>query len=174
MFAPLSTFRVVALALATLAPTLPAVSDTVMTDAEDPAMVAAVETARSYLDRVFEVAFVEGDAAHPALTLKVGFPVTNGSDDTVGEEVIWVANVARDGGRFTASLANDPLHLEGLVAGDSVTFDRDMIADWSLLGQADLLFGHYTTRVLLDTMPEDQAAPIRAILSEDPLPQAWQ
>lgn len=168
------TLRAVALTLAALAPALPAQSETMVTAAQDPAMVEAVETARRHLDRVFDTAFGAADTAHPALTLKIAFPVEGDGTGTVGEEVIWVANIARDGGRFTATLANEPLHLQGLAAGDSVTFDRDMIADWSLLGQAELLFGHYTTRVLLDTMPADQAAPVRAILSEDPLPEAWQ
>ena len=70
-------------------------------------------------------------------------------------------------------LANQPLHLVDLAAGDPVSFDEDMIADWGLAGDAGGLLGHYTTRVLLATMPEDHAAQVRALLSDDPLPAAW-
>lgn len=144
-----------------------AADETVTVTAADPAMAAAVETARSHLARVLDTAIASDGTAHPALTLKVAFAV----DD--GEEIIWVATVVRDGAEFTATLANEPLRLEGLAAGDTVRFTEAMIADWGLVGASGKLFGHYTTRVLLDTMPEAEAAPIRALLSDNPLPASW-
>lgn len=167
---PLVAVFVLALALAAAAP--PARAESVVTVTDDPAMVAAVAEAQSHLDRVFDVAIGADGAGHPALTLKVAFPAGTGAE--VGEEVIWVAQVARAGGRFTAILANEPLHLPDLAAGDTVTFDRDMIADWGLVGENGKLFGHYTTRVLLETMSQDQAAQIGALLNDTPLPATWQ
>ena len=152
-----------ALALAPVA----APAETVVTSAGDPAMAAAIATARSHLDRVFDEGFGDDGRAHPALTLKVAFPIET------GEEIIWVAEVARSGAAFTGTLANAPLHLPELNAGDEVRFGEEMIADWGIVGAAGTLFGHYTTRVLIETMPEDQAGPIRALLNEDPLPAAW-
>ena len=154
-----------ALALALTAP--PAPADSVAIVADDPSMAAAIESAQSHLPRVFGAVMDADGKAHPALTLRVAFPVEDGA------EIIWVANVARAGTRFTAIFANQPLHLAGLAAGDAMTFDEDMIADWGLAGDAGRLLGHYTTGVLLETMPQDQAAQIRALLSEDPLPASW-
>ena len=153
-----------ALALALVPVIAPA--ETVVTEAGDPVIAAAIETARSHLARVFDVGFQEGGTAHPALTLKVAFPIED------GEEIIWVAEAARAGADMSGKLANDPVHLPGLSAGDTVTFTEDMIADWGIVGAAGKLFGHYTTRVLIETMPEDQAAAIRDLLSDDPLPAA--
>lgn len=157
----------VALALSLTLSAPPALAENVVIVADDPAMAAAIETARRHLPRVFGAAMDADGKAHPALTLKVAFQVEDGA------EIIWVANVARAGKRFTAILANEPVYLADLAAGDAVTFDDAMIADWGLAGDAGRLFGHLTTRVLLETMPEDQAAPVRALLSEDPLPAAW-
>ena len=159
--------RALALVLATLAWISPAPAETVITAADDPRMAEAIETAQSHLARVVELGIDADGQGHPALTLKVAFPVEG------GEEIIWVAGVSRKGTEWTGSLANEPLHLTGLAAGDTVTFDQGMIADWGLVDASGKLFGHFTTRVLLETMPEDQAAPIRALLSEDPLPASW-
>lgn len=161
-FAKLPAF-VAALALAPVT----ARADTVVTTAGDAAMTAAIETARSHLDRVFDVGFGENGRGHPALALKVAFPVE------AGQEFIWVAEVARTGGQLTGTRANAPLHLAGLRAGDEVRFTEEMIAAWGIVGASGKLFGHDTTRVLIASMPEDQPAPVRALLSDDPLPAAW-
>ena len=157
---------VLSLAVAPLA----ARCDTILTAADDPAMTAAIETARSHLDRVLNLAIPDTGIAHPALTLKVAFPVAT---DETGQEVIWVAGVARTPSGMTGTLANEPLYMPDHQAGDVVAFDQDMIADWGLAGPSGRLFGHFTTRVLIATLPDDQAAAIREMLSDSPLPAAW-
>ena len=165
LFARIAQSIALAFSLTLAAP--PASAESVVIVADEAAMAAAIETAQSHLPRVFDAVIDADGKAHPALILKVAFPVED------GEEIIWVANVARAGKQLTAILANEPVYLAGLAAGDKVTFDEDLIADSGLAGDAGRLFGHYTTRVLLETMPEDQAARVRALLSEDPQPATW-
>ena len=74
--------RSVALALALTAP--PAPADSVVIVADDPAMAAAIETAQSHLSRVFGAVMDPDGKAHPALTLKVAFPVEGGAEKKYG------------------------------------------------------------------------------------------
>jgi len=158
---------VLALGLAFTAPPAPCVAEDVVFVAGGSSMSDAIHAAQSHLPQVFAAVMDADGKAHPALSLKVAFPVGD------GEEVIWVSKVKHTGKRFTAVLANQPMYLEDLMAGDEVTFDKEMIADWGLVGDGGKLFGHYTTRVLLETMPADQAAQIRALLTPAPLPAGW-
>ncbi|HHS94322.1 MAG TPA: DUF2314 domain-containing protein [Rhodobacterales bacterium] len=137
---------------------------------DDPAMVDAIETARGHLGQVLTAAINEFGVAHPGLTLKVAFPVESAQMD---REVIWLSDIslAQDG--MAGRLANDPVAMPGLKFGDEVRFTQDMIYDWGLAGPDDRIFGHFTTRVLLDQIPKAQADEIRTMLSDDPLPEAW-
>ncbi|MCB1330436.1 MAG: DUF2314 domain-containing protein [Maritimibacter sp.] len=142
-------------------------AETIRIPQGDPAMAAAIETAQATLPMVFAAVLDADGRAHPAFTLKVAFPVET------GEEVIWVSDVVRTPMGFTAALANAPRHLAGLSMGDTVTFQAPMIADWGLSADDGKLYGHYTTRALLATLPADAAERIRALLSEAPLPPGW-
>lgn len=155
------------LAFAFVAPPTPCRAENVVFVASSSTMTDAIRAAQSHLPRVFAAVMDPDGKAHPALSLKVAFPVGD------GEEVIWVSKVKRTGKRFTAVLANQPMYLDGLTAGDEVTFTKEMIADWGLVSDGGKLLGHYTTRVLLETMPADQAAQVRALLTPAPLPAAW-
>jgi uncharacterized protein YegJ (DUF2314 family) len=159
------------LALA-LAAALPArAQDEVISFADDdPAMSAAVETARNHLGQVLTATISEVGVGHPALSLKVAFPVEGGETDT---EVIWLSEISLAQAGMAGKLANEPVNMAGLHLGDEVRFTQEMIYDWGLAGPDGKMFGHYTTRVLLHTLPEAQAAPIREILSDDPLPEPW-
>lgn len=169
--AALALVLALALILAALAAPLPAQAqaqtETIRIPEDDPVMAAAIETAQASLPLVFAAVLDAEGRAHPAFTLKVAFPVET------GEEVIWVSDVVRTPLGFSAALANDPRHLAGLSMGDTVTFQAPMIADWGLRADDGKLYGHYTTRALLATLPGEEAERIRALLSEAPLPAGW-
>ncbi len=166
-------FATLALALA-LAVTMPAAApaqDEVVTfGADDAVMNSAIETARSHLAQVLTATISDVGVGHPALSLKVAFPVDG---DDMETEVIWLDQISLAQQGMAGRLANAPVNMPGLRLGDEVRFSQDMIYDWGLVGPDGKVFGHYTTRVLLVTLPGDQAAPIRAVLSDDPLPEAW-
>lgn len=138
---------------------------------DDPEMSAAIAEARTQLDVVLgQLVSPEGEI-HPALNLKASLPVTQLD---VEVEVIWVEALSlTEDGRFTGQLANDPSFMPGFSLGDTVTFARDQVADWSVLSTDGRMYGHYTTRVLLDDLPAAEAAQIRDLLSPDPFPEVW-
>ncbi|MCB1339371.1 MAG: DUF2314 domain-containing protein [Maritimibacter sp.] len=166
--------RALVFALALAAPVVasaPAAAETVITEGDDPAIAAAVDEARAHLAQALAAGIGADGIGHPALTLKVGFPVETGE---AASEVIWVSEIRRADDGFAGKLANDPLYMPGLKAGDPVSFAEAMIADWGLVGAEGRIFGHFTTRVLIDRLPEAEATAIRAVLTEAPLPAAWQ
>lgn len=138
--------------------------------ANDPAMSAAIETARSHLGQVFAATISEFGLGHPALSLKVAFPVEGGETEV---EAIWVGEISLAQQGMAGKLQNEPLNMPGLHAGDEVRFDEAMIYDWSLAGPEGKFFGHFTTRILLGELPDAQAEALRAVLTEDPLPDGW-
>ncbi len=138
---------------------------------EDADMAAAIEEARSNLDFVLARLATEDGGLHPALNLKARLPVNHFDVD---DEVIWVENLAlAEDGTFTGQLANDPAYLPGLTLGDSVSFGRDQIADWSVLSTDGRMYGHYTTRVMLPHLSRAEAEQVGDLLSPDPIPEAW-
>ncbi|GKY89464.1 DUF2314 domain-containing protein [Sinisalibacter aestuarii] len=159
-----------ALSLAALAPAS-AQDDVISYGSDDPAMNEAIRSAQSHLGRVLVAAINEVGVAHPALSLKVAFPV---EAEDMNAEVIWVDEISLAQEGMAGKLANEPVNMPGLHLGDEVHFSQEMIYDWGLVGPDGKVFGHYTTRVLIETLPEAQAAPIREALSDTPLPAAWQ
>lgn len=139
--------------------------------AADPvAMEAAIVEALQHLDVALSQLVDDKDQIHPALNLKVRFPVQH---PEVREELVWIDSLTLDEGRFAGRLANAPAYLKGTGLGDPVHFDRAQVADWSVLDTSGRMYGHYTTRVLMAGLPEDQKAPLQDLLMPDPLPEAW-
>lgn len=126
---------------------------------DDAEMNAAVAAARKTLP-VFWKHFRD----HPEETssLKVALPTAN------GHEHIWVSDVEAKDGKITARLANVPDALPGLELGSPVTFDEAQISDWAYKKNGKL-YGHYTTRIVIQHIDPAEAAQVRAMLSENPV-----
>lgn len=159
-----------ALSLTPVVAPLPALADTMATMATDEAMQQAYEDARSYLPQLTSTLFDADGTGNPSLDLKVAFPVEKGATES---EVIWVTGVMRTGAVYTAILSNQPEHMPGLSLGDAVSFTEAMIRDWSIKSEAGTFYGHFTTRVLIDKMPEEAAKPILEMMQDNPVPPAW-
>ncbi|MEL6960488.1 MAG: DUF2314 domain-containing protein [Pseudomonadota bacterium] len=136
---------------------------------DDPVMNAAQAEARQTLALFLSnVTDAEGFGS-PGASVKVAFDVGND-----GVEVIWVGPfLDQGGGQMAGLLANQPNFMGNLNAGDPVSFTQDMVRDWALSGADGLLYGHYTTRVIVPTLPAAQAAQISALLSPAPVPAEW-
>jgi uncharacterized protein YegJ (DUF2314 family) len=106
------------------------------------------------------------DAGAPAsdFGLKVSFDTSKGD-----LEHIWTNDIRREGRTITAVVANTPIDLPTIRPGQRVTVDPDRIFDWTYTRDGKL-YGHFSSRVLLDTMPPAEAAEIRAMFSAQPLP----
>ena len=95
--------------------------------------------------------------------LKVALPSSNG-----GREHIWVVGVTRSGDGYRGRLDNEPQRLPGLSRGSEVSFTTDMISDWAYEHNGRL-WGGYTLRVMLPDLSPDDAAGLRAHLSDTPI-----
>jgi uncharacterized protein YegJ (DUF2314 family) len=134
---------------------------------EDAAMNGAIEEARRTYPQ-----FLADFAAAPAhqtqnYMVKVGLPADGG-----GQEHIWVDNLRRENGRLVGALANEPVYLPGMHLGSRVEIDDTLVSDWAII-TAQGMYGSYTTRVMLPFIDPNEAAQLRAILTESPVPEAW-
>ena len=150
--------------------TLTAQDADVVDTTENPQMTAAIQAARAQLDLALDSVVDDRRSVHPALNLKVKLTVNQLG---VEEEIIWVNGIELTETGFAGLLANTPTYLRGYVLGDQVTFDRGQIVDWSIMSTDGRMFGHFTTRVLLKSLPPAEAAQIRDMLSDTPIPDSW-
>ncbi len=137
----------------------------------DPAMKHAIQNALGSLDLFLKAMDTGNGNFHPDSSLKVSFEVNTGETDN---EIIWVDHLRREkNGRFLGRLANEPNFMDGLELGSNVQFSAAQIRDWGYYGEDQKLYGHYTTRVLVQRLPKEQAASILSILSNPIVPTAW-
>ncbi|MDP1619061.1 DUF2314 domain-containing protein [Phenylobacterium sp.] len=130
---------------------------------DDPAVVAAMAQAQETLP-IFWRLHEAPPPGYSEFAVKVGLPTVSRD----GEEHIWVFDVVRepDGGRGT--LANPPDDLGDLRYGSLVTFKDEQVSDWQY-EKGGKLYGHFTTRALMDQWNEVQRAEGRERLSPQPL-----
>jgi uncharacterized protein YegJ (DUF2314 family) len=121
----------------------------------DADMNAAIADANRTLPQFFERLAAPADD-------ETGFVVKYNLTPASNAELIWAKDVAVNNGVITASLANAPL-ADGFALGDRVTIDRTLIVDWGYF-KGNVMQGNFTTRVMLDKMPADQAASVRNAL----------
>ena len=126
-------------------------------------LAAATEQARGKLPYFWEH-FEAPEVDEYDFSLKVAFPRRDGQE---GTEDAWVENIARDVATIKGELMVDPKYLGELRGGAIMDFSEKQIVDWSFL-RGEELIGHYTTRVMLPTMPEEQAEGLRSMFGENP------
>ena len=144
-----------------------ALDTTVNTSSDNKEMAQAIVEARATLDTILARVPVANGTYPDALTLKVAVPV---NADGIENENIWVRGVQPKGGdAFTAVYANHPRDIKGAQIGDALRFDHAQIIDWAVPSDGKF-YGHYTTRVLLPQLSEDDAAYMRNILHATPMP----
>jgi uncharacterized protein YegJ (DUF2314 family) len=124
-------------------------------DTADQPMNAATEAARETLPRFFiELKGGDGD-----FSLKV--PVRYGRE----VEHVWISDVQYASGKFTGRIANKTGSAQGIMIGDSYTVSGGDISGW-MIERDGAIYGGYTVRAMLDDMPREQAAALRARLRE--------
>jgi uncharacterized protein YegJ (DUF2314 family) len=126
-------------------------------------LAAATEAARGKLAYFWEH-FEAPEVDEYDFVLKAVLPRGDGE---AGEEQVWVENIARDADAVYGDLSVTPQFQPGLVRGDPVTFPETAILDWAFF-RGEELIGHYTTRVLLQIMPPDEAEIMRALFGDNP------
>jgi uncharacterized protein YegJ (DUF2314 family) len=112
-------------------------------DGDDPKMNAAIAKARSTVGQMVDA--LKSPNGRSDFAVKMPF-----SQGGRGEHM-WVQPVEFSGGRFTGTLANDPVTVKSMKAGQEVSAPRDEISDWMYVENGKLV-GGYTLRVLRDTL----------------------
>jgi uncharacterized protein YegJ (DUF2314 family) len=125
-------------------------------------LAAATEEARTRLAWFWEH-FEAPEVDEYDFTLKIALPRRDGEK---GTEDVWVQNIARGDDHLVGELMVDPKYL-GLREGAIVEFGETQVIDWAFL-RGEELIGHYTTRVMLPRMPEEQAEGLRSMFGENP------
>jgi len=121
-----------------------------MVESDDPEMNAAIQQAQASLE-VFIAALASPAPGQTYFSIKARFPY--GSGDAA--EHMWLDDVAFDGERFEATLANAPVYVADLHIGDRVTIERERISDWMIVDD-DRLLGGFTIYVLRSRLSADE------------------
>ena len=129
--------------------------------AADAAMNAAIAHARETLTMFW----ASCDAPKPTEighALKVRFDV--------GAEVehIWVSDVKKlSDGNYSGRFSNEPNNLPGKNIGDQAEFEQADISDWMFM-RNEKIVGGVTIKLLLKSMPEEEADAMRALMEQPP------
>jgi uncharacterized protein YegJ (DUF2314 family) len=135
-------------------------SPVVNVPSEDLRMNAAIARARGTLP-TFWASFDAPKPSEEGHSLKVRFP-THGNN----AEHIWMADVKKLGnGTYSGRFANRPRDLPGRHEGDLVQFSEADITDWMFMRNGKIVGGE-TIRLLLKSLPKDDAAALRARMEQ--------
>lgn len=117
----------------------------------DPIMSAAMQSARESLPGFLAL------ARHPGPTME-RFAVKIALLGEGGPEFFWIYPFAHVGDRFIGQIGNTPLTLAGPKKGDTITFGKRDIVDWTYM-DAGVMRGNYSARTILKAaLPRDRAA----------------
>ena len=119
----------------------------------DPEMAAAVARARSQLPEFYRRLANPGPDEH---RFAVKFDLAGSG------EMIWAGSLQRESGRLSGTLSNVPMH-PAYRQGQRIDIPESAIIDWGFVRGARME-GNFTTRVIIDRMPPEQAAETRAAL----------
>lgn len=153
-----------------LATAVQAGDEVIVTDPNDPEMIAAVTIAQNHLsDFLADYAKHKGDATDYGV--KVSFPIKGSETDS---EVIWVTFFDQiDVDNFVGRLSNEPNFMSGFHLDSEVTFTQDMIQDWYIYENGKV-YGYFTVRILLPQLDETTAEQVRQSMHDNPLPERFQ
>ena len=130
-------------------------SDRVITGYDEKEMDAAIARARSEVD-----SFIAELSKRNGSDFAVKVPIQD-KDDT---EHFWLTDIVYRNGKFEGVIANDPGIVTNVKSGQKWTVKKSEISDWMFMREGKM-YGNYTIRPLLKTMPEEEAAKYRAILA---------
>ena len=123
---------------------------------DQKAMDEAIARARQEVD-YFIAALEKGEGTDFAVKAPI--------EDDGKVEHFWLTDVAYRDGVFEGTIGNDPGIVDNVEFGQNWTINRSEISDWMFL-RDEKIYGNYTMRPLLETMPEEEAEMWRSQLAE--------
>lgn len=86
-------------------------------------------------------------------------------EDNGKVEHFWLIDVSYKDGWFEGTINNEPGIVSNVKIGQKWTVRKEDISDWMYIKNGKI-YGNYTLRPLLKTMPKDQADKWRSILAD--------
>lgn len=120
-------------------------------------MDAAIARARSEVDK-----FIAELAQPTGTDHAVKVPI----EDNGETEHFWLIDVSFQNGEFAGTINNDPGIVKNVKIGQAWKAKKAEISDW-LFMRDNKMYGNYTMRPLLKTLPAEQADAFRAMLAEE-------
>lgn len=129
--------------------------DTVIKDYDEKEMDAAIARARSEVD-----SFIAELSKRNRSDFAGKVPIQD-NDET---EHFWLTDIVYRNGKFEGIIGNDPGIVTNVKSGQKWSVKKSEISDWMFMREGKM-YGNYTIRPLLKSMPEDQAAKFRSMLA---------
>lgn len=85
-------------------------------------------------------------------------------EDAGKTEHFWLTQVSFKNGEFKGTINNSPGIVGNVKLGQSWTIKKNEISDWMYMRNGKM-YGNYTLRPLLKTLPEEEAAKLREIIA---------
>ena len=118
-------------------------------------MEAAIARARSEVD-VFIAEMSKGNGTD--------FAVKAAIQDKEDTEHFWLTDIVYRNGGFEGVIGNEPGIVTNVKSGQKWTVKKSEISDWMFMRDGKM-YGNYTMRPLLKTLPEEEAAKFRSMLA---------
>ena len=122
---------------------------------DEKEMDAAIARARSEVDS-FIADMLKGNGTDFAVKVPI--------QDKEDTEHFWLTGIVYRNGKFEGVIGNDPGIVTNVKSGQKWTVKKSEISDWMFMRDGKM-YGNYTMRPLLKTMPEEEAAKFRSILA---------
>ena len=120
---------------------------------DEKEMSKAIETARSTFDEFLE-RFRNPQPGDEDFNVKVKI------EDKNGVEHFWLNELKLDSEPYIGIVGNDPEIVRNIKFGQQYAFSRADISDWMYMSNGKMQ-GNYTLRVILKSMPEEEAEEIK-------------
>lgn len=128
-------------------------SETMTDQYDEKEMKQAIQSAQSTLDEFFE-RFRNPQPGDEDFNVKVRI------EDNNGAEYFWLGDLKLDAEPYSGIIGNDPGIVRNVEIGQEYSFSKKDISDWMYMSNGKMQ-GNYTLRVILKSMPEDEAEEIR-------------
>jgi uncharacterized protein YegJ (DUF2314 family) len=109
--------------------------------------------------------FIQGLRDHPGALSAFQIRATDGDQS----EAVWLTRVSYSAGRFSGVVEVAPTVVKTVAQGQYLTVNQGQITDWYQL-QGQQMIGNYTLRVMLPSLPPEQAAAMAKGLAPEPPP----
>jgi uncharacterized protein YegJ (DUF2314 family) len=122
---------------------------------DEQEMEAAIARARSEVDS-FIAELSKGNGSDFAVKVPI--------QDKEETEHFWLTDIVYRNGKFEGVIGNDPGMVTNVKSGQKWSVKKSEISDWMFMREGKM-YGNYTLRPLLKTMPEEKAAKLRSMLA---------